>query len=227
MSMEGGLGVEVPEALPLSAKPQAAMTHYRWVICALLFFATTINYVDRSVLNAVEPELKKPEHIGWTATQYSNINTAFSVAYAVGFLLAGWFIDRVGVRLGYAVCLILWSFAAAGHALAHTVLGFSIARFALGLGEAGNFPAAIRTVAEWFPRRERALSTGIFIAGSNVGAFLAPLVAPFLLIRYGWQSVFIVTGLLGLIWVFFWLPMYRSPETHPRVSPAELAHIQS
>src|ERR1043165_1733454 len=134
------------------ATPARPTTHYRWWICALLFFATTINYVDRSVLNVVEPELKKPEHIGWTATQYSNINTAFSAAYALGFLIAGYFIDRVGVRIGYAVSLIVWSQAAAGHALARTPVGFSVARFALGLGEAGNFPAAIRTTAEWFPR---------------------------------------------------------------------------
>jgi MFS transporter, ACS family, hexuronate transporter len=200
-------------------------SRYRWMICGLLFAATTINYLDRSVLNVIEPALQ--QKIGWTATEYGNINAAFTIAYAIGFLLIGWFIDRVGVKVGYTVSLIVWSLAAAGHALANSVLGFGIARFALGLGEAGNFPAAIKTVAEWFPRRERALSTGIFNAGSNVGAFLAPLIAPFLLIRYGWHSVFLVTGVLGLLWVFFWWPMYRSPQEHPRVSQAELDHILS
>jgi ACS family hexuronate transporter-like MFS transporter len=215
--------------LPLDSGPGSAgkRTNYRWVVCALLFAATTINYVDRSVLNAVEPELKKPENIGWTATEYGDINTAFSIAYAIGFLIAGWFIDRVGVRIGYAVALVVWSLAAAGHALAHSVLGFAIARFVLGLGEAGNFPAAIRTTAEWFPRRERALATGIFNAGSNVGAFLAPLIAPFLLLRFGWHSVFYTTGLLGLIWVAFWLPLYHNPESHPKISKAELDYIHS
>ncbi len=212
-------------AVLVSGPGRPATSRYRWVICALLFAATTINYLDRSVLNVIEPALQ--QKIGWTATQYGNINAAFTIAYALGFLLVGWFIDRVGVKMGYTVSLIVWSLAAAGHALANSVLGFGIARFALGLGEAGNFPAAIKTVAEWFPRRERALSTGIFNAGSNVGAFLAPVVAPFLLVRYGWHSVFLVTGILGLIWVFFWVPIYRGPQQHPRVSPAELDLILS
>jgi ACS family hexuronate transporter-like MFS transporter len=200
-------------------------TKYRWVVCGLLFAATTINYLDRSVLNVIEPALQ--EKIGWTATEYGNINAAFTLAYAIGFLIVGWFIDRVGVKIGYTVSLIVWSLAAAGHALANTTLGFGIARFALGLGEAGNFPAAIKTTAEWFPRRERALATGIFNAGSNVGAFLAPVLAPVLLAKYGWHSVFLVTGVAGLVWVFFWIPMYHSPQDHPKVSKAELDYIMS
>jgi ACS family hexuronate transporter-like MFS transporter len=198
---------------------------YRWVICALLFFATTINYVDRGILGVLAPSLQAT--IGWTDTQYGDINAAFSFAYAIGFLIAGRWIDRVGTRLGYAATLVAWSLAAAGHALARTPLGFGVARFLLGLGEAGNFPAAIKTTAEWFPRRERALATGIFDAGSNVGALLAPLVAPALALALGWQSVFLVTGLLGLLWVAFWLPLYDRPEKVAGLSPAELAWIQS
>lgn len=201
------------------------MTRFRWVICGLLFFATTINYVDRGVLGVLAPDLQKT--IGWTDTQYGDINAAFTFAYAIGFILVGRFIDRVGTRIGYAVSLILWSLAAAGHAFARTPFGFGVARFMLGLGEAGNFPAAIKTTAEWFPRRERALATGIFNAGSNVGAVLAPLAVPLIYLNWGWQWAFVSTGLIGLVWVFFWLPLYRRPEQHPRVSPAELAWIHS
>jgi ACS family hexuronate transporter-like MFS transporter len=198
---------------------------YRWIICALLFFATTINYVDRTVLGVLEPELK--EKIGWTATQYGDINSAFNLAYAVGFLFAGWMMDRIGTRWGYSISLTVWSIAAAAHAFAGTVWGFALARFALGLGESGNFPAAIRTVAEWFPKKERALATGIFNAGSNVGAVVSPALVPILFVVWGWQAAFIATGLAGLIWVFFWWPIYRPPREHPRVSPAELAYIES
>jgi ACS family hexuronate transporter-like MFS transporter len=201
------------------------MKNFRWTICGLLFAATTINYIDRAVLGVLEPELKKV--IQWTDTEYGDINAAFSFAYALGFLIVGRFIDRVGVRFGYAASLVFWSLAAAAHALAATPLGFGIARFFLGLGEAGNFPAAVKTTAEWFPQRERAFATGIFNAGSNVGAFLAPLLVPWLAVSYGWQAAFLVTGITGLLWVAFWLPIYREPETHPRVTPAELAHIRS
>lgn len=199
--------------------------YFRWVICGLLFLATTINYLDRSVLNVIAPELQKT--IGWTDTQYGDINAAFTLAYAIGFLIFGWFLDRVGVKIGYTVALVFWSLAAVGHALARSAFGFGVARFMLGLGEAGNFPAAIKTTAEWFPKRERALATGIFNAGSNVGAFLAPVLAPVLFLHYGWQAVFLVTGLSGLLWVLLWWPLYRSPRQHPRLSPAELAWIES
>jgi len=198
---------------------------FRWRICALLFFATTINYVDRQVLGILKPDLAKA--LGWSEIDYGNIVLAFQAAYALGLLAAGGLIDRLGSRLGYAFSLIVWSVAAMGHALAHSAVGFGVARFALGLGEAGNFPAAIKTVAEWFPRRERALATGIFNAGSNVGAIIVPLLVPFIALRYGWQWAFLVTGALGFTWLLFWLPLYRRPEEQPRVSRADLAYIRS
>lgn len=206
-----------------AARPHRS--NFRWVICALLFFATTINYVDRSVFGVLESELVKV--VKWSDFQFGVINSAFSLAYAIGFLFAGRMMDRYGVRVGYAASLILWSIAAAGHALAEGVAGFVIARFALGLGESGNFPAAIKTVAEWFPRKERAFATGIFNSGSNIGAILAPWLVPMLFSHYGWQSAFIATGLAGVIWVVFWWPLYRKPQEHPRLSPAELAYIES
>lgn len=197
----------------------------RWGICALLFFATTINYVDRSVLGILAPTLRT--EIGWTDSQYGQISAAFTLAYAIGFLFAGWFIDRVGTRLGYGLYLIGWSLAAAGHALAATPFGFGVARFMLGLGESGNFPAAIKTVAEWFPRRERAFATGIFNAGSNVGVIVAPLVVPWLTLTWSWRVAFIATGLAGIVWVLFWWPLYRKPADHPGLSSEELGHIES
>ena len=199
--------------------------YYRWVICALLFFATTINYIDRTVFGVLESTLQK--EIGWSATQYGDINAAFSLAYGIGFLFAGWVIDKLGTRLGYTIYLVVWSIAAMAHAFAGTVKQFTAARFALGLGESGNFPAAIKTVAEWFPKRERALATGIFNAGTNVGAIISPLVVPAIALQFGWQAAFVGTGLAGLIWVFFWWPLYRRPQEHPRVSAAELAYIES
>jgi MFS transporter, ACS family, hexuronate transporter len=222
----GTMAPEPAEVGPLPMdNPARAAGGYRWVICALLFFATTINYVDRGVLGVLAPDLQTT--IGWTDTQYGDINAAFSFAYALGFLLVGRLIDRVGTRLGYAGALVVWSLAAAGHALARSAFGFGVARFLLGLGEAGNFPAAIKTTAEWFPRRERALATGIFNAGSNLGAVLAPLCVPMLALTAGWQAAFIVTGLLGLVWVALWLPLYDRPEKVSRVSPEELAWIRS
>jgi ACS family hexuronate transporter-like MFS transporter len=198
---------------------------YRWVICTLLFFATTINYVDRSIMGVLAPTLR--DEIGWTDQEYGYISAAFTQAYAIGFIFAGWFIDKVGSRLGYSIYLTLWSIAAAAHALARSAFGFGLARFGLGLGESGNFPAAIKTVAEWFPKKERALATGIFNAGSNVGAVLAPLIVPWLALNWGWQSAFMVTGLVGLIWVLFWWPVYRKPAEHPKLSKTELAYIES
>jgi ACS family hexuronate transporter-like MFS transporter len=204
---------------------QPSVGWYRWVVCALLFFATTVNYVDRAVLGVLEPELQKV--IGWTATQYGDINSAFNLAYAIGFLFAGWMMDRIGTRWGYTISLTIWSLAAASHALAHSVLGFAAARFALGIGESGNFPAAVKTVADWFPKKERALATGIFNAGSNIGAVVAPWVVPKLFARMGWQAAFIATVLAGLLWVLFWWPIYRRPREHKKLSPAELAYIES
>jgi ACS family hexuronate transporter-like MFS transporter len=198
---------------------------YRWVICGLLFFATTVNYIDRQVLGILSKDLK--EAIGWTEVDYGNIVAAFNAAYAFGLLLAGRLMDRIGTRLGYAAAIVWWSLAAMGHALAHTPFGFGVARAALGIGEAGNFPAAIKTVAEWFPKKERAFATGLFNAGSNVGAVVAPFTVPWIALHLGWRWAFILTGAIGFAWLLFWLPIYKRPEQHPKVSKAELDHIQS
>jgi MFS transporter, ACS family, hexuronate transporter len=199
--------------------------YYRWKICALLFFATTINYMDRQVLGILAPTLQK--EIGWNEIDYGNIVVAFQIAYAIGLLLAGAFMDRFGTRFGFALAITIWSFAAMGHAAARSVFGFATARFLLGLGEAGNFPAAIKTVAEWFPKKERALATGIFNAGSNVGAILAPLSVPYIALHWGWPWAFVMIGALGFFWLIFWLPVYSHPQRHPRLSPSELGYIQS
>ncbi len=200
-------------------------TGYRWTICALLFAATTINYIDRQVLGILAPTLQG--EIGWSETDYGDIVSWFSFAYALGFLGMGRLMDRIGVRKGFSFAIVAWSLAAMGHALARTVGGFSIARGALGLGESGNFPGAIKATAEWFPKKERAFATGIFNAGSNVGAIVGPLSVPFIAAAWGWRWAFIVTGALGFVWLVFWLAMYRSPEQHPRVSAQELAYIRS
>jgi ACS family hexuronate transporter-like MFS transporter len=213
------------DAAAPSTEPIPTRGNYRWVICALLFFATTINYIDRAVLGVLEPELQKV--FKWSATEYGNINAAFNLAYAIGFLFAGWMMDRIGTRWGYTISLVIWSLAAAAHAFAGGIWGFAVARFALGIGESGNFPAAIKTVAEWFPKKERAFATGIFNGGSNIGAILAPLVVPSIFYWYGWEAAFIATGLAGLVWVVFWWPTYRPPAEHPKLSTAELAYIQS
>jgi MFS transporter, ACS family, hexuronate transporter len=201
------------------------MTRYRWVICALLFFATTINYMDRQVLGILAPTLQKD--IGWTETQYGAIVSWFTLAYAIGYLGAGRLMDKIGTRLGFALSIVIWSLAAIAHSFARTVTGFGVARAALGVGESGNFPASIKTVAEWFPIRERAFATGIFNAGSNIGAIVTPLVVPWIALTWGWRAAFIATGALGFVWLLFWLPIYRRPEEHPKVSAAELALIRS
>jgi MFS transporter, ACS family, hexuronate transporter len=201
------------------------MFGYRWTICALLFFATTINYIDRAVFGILAPTLQR--EIGWTETQYGDIVSWFSLTYGFGFLFMGRFLDRVGVRKGFAFSIIAWSLAEMSFALAKTPRGFAFARAALGLGESGNFPASIKTVAEWFPKKERALATGIFNAGSNVGAIAAPLIVPWIALTWSWQAAFIATGALGFIWLIFWLLLYKGPEEHPRLSSAELAHIRS
>ena len=198
---------------------------FRWVIIALLFFATTVNYIDRQILGILATPLQK--EIGWSEAQYGFIVTAFQAAYAIGLLVFGWAIDRIGTRRGYVLSIAWWSLAAMAHALAATPFGFGLARFFLGFGEAGNFPAAVKTVAEWFPRRERALAVGLFNCGSNIGAILTPLMVPWIALHLGWRVAFLLTGALGLIWVVAWWLLYRSPSAHPRVSAAELAHIQS
>ena len=196
----------------------------RWYICALLFFATTINYIDRQVFSILAPDLQRT--IGWNEEQYGNIITAFHAAYAIGLLLVGRLMDTIGTRAGFALIMVVWSFAAMAHSLASSAMTFAIARFALGIGEAGNFPASIKTVAEWFPKRERAFATGIFNAGSNVGAIIAPLTVPWLALSFGWKWAFIVTGAVGFVWLIFWQRLYRRPEEHPQLSSAELAHIR-
>lgn len=200
------------------------MTGVRWIVCALLFLATTINYMDRQILGLLAPMLEK--EIGWTETEYSYIVMAFQAAYALGLLGFGWIIDRIGTKHGYSLSIALWSIAAGAHALARSVFGFGAARFALGIGEAGNFPAAVKAVTEWFPRQERALATGIFNSGSNVGAIIAPLAVPALTLHYGWQTSFIILGAIGFAWVVLWHVLYNSPEESRWVSGAELAHIR-
>lgn len=214
----GATGIAVSGAL-------TRIGRYRWIICALLFCATTINYMDRQVLGILAPTLQR--QIGWTEAQYGAIISWFTVAYAIGLLFAGRVMDRLGVRRGFALAIVTWSVAAMSHALARTANAFAAARFALGLGESGNFPASIKAVAEWFPAKERALATGIFNAGSNIGAVVAPIVVPWIALTWGWRLAFVWTGLLSATWLAFWLLIYRPPQEHRRCSPAELAHIRS
>jgi len=200
-------------------------TRFRWIVCALVFCAVTINYIDRLVFGILAPELQKIFH--WTNADYTGIAFWFEVAYALGLASFGRVLDWIGTRRGFAASLTGWSLAAAAHALMSTIAGFSAARFFLGLTEAGVFPAVTKTAAEWFPRKERALVMGIFNAGSNVGAVIAPLLVPWLFVTYGWEWAFVATGGIGLLWLVFWLWLYRAPAQHARVSPEELAYIQS
>jgi len=226
---EFGAGTHEENALQPAArtelKSHTGIGAYRWRICALLFFAATINYIDRQVLGVLAPDLERS--LGWSESQYGYIVTAFQTAYAIAFLFAGRLMDRVGVRAGFSAAVVFWSLAAMAHAAVSSAFGFGVARFALGLGEAGNFPASIKTVAEWFPPRERALATGLFNAGTNVGAVVTPLVIPWIAARYGWRAGFLLTGTLGFFWVIAWITVYRRPELHPKVRPSELAYIQS
>ena len=222
----------------------ARVGRYRWVVCGLLFFAATINYVDRQVIGILKPTLQ--QQFGWSEIDYADIVFSFQFAYAIGLLLAGRMIDRLGTRLGFAIAVLVWSLAAMAHAgvtifgpaaaallamfgLAYTpsVAGFIAARFALGIGEAGNFPAAIRATAEWFPIKERAFATGIFNSGTNVGALVTPIIVPWVTVMYGWDWAFILTGALGFFWLLVWLPLFGAPDTHPRVTAGELAYIRS
>ncbi|HTY57573.1 MAG TPA: MFS transporter [Bacteroidota bacterium] len=194
-------------------------------MCALLFFATTVNYIDRQVLGILAPLLQT--EIGWTEIQYGYIVTAFQGAYALGLLVVGRLIDRYGTKIGYSVAVVLWSIAAMAHAATRSAFGFGAARFALGLGESANFPAAVKAIAEWFPKKERAFATGVFNSGANIGAVVAPAAVPILTVTYGWQSAFIVTGLLGFIWLLAWLVVYERPEAHRKLSAGELSFIRS
>jgi ACS family hexuronate transporter-like MFS transporter len=200
--------------------------HYlRWYICGLLFYATTVNYIDRQVLGLLKPLIERD--LGWSEADFGWVISAFQAAYAVMMPLAGRIIDRLGTRLGYALAVLVWSAAAMSHSLAHSAAQFAVARFGLGLGEAANFPAAIKTVADWFPKRERALATGIFNSGSNLGALIAPLLVPLIAAHFGWRASFLATGALDALWIVVWLATYRTPQQHKRLSPEELRLIQS
>jgi ACS family hexuronate transporter-like MFS transporter len=198
---------------------------YRWTICALIFFATTINYLDRQVIGILKPMLESDLNIGEAA--YGYIVTCFQLAYAFGMVIAGRLIDKFGTKIGYGISVLLWSLAAMGHAFAKGGLGFGFWRALLGLSESGNFPAAIKTVAEWFPKRERALATGIFNSGTNIGAVVAPLAVPAIATAWGWQSAFIITGGIGFLWLIFWFIFYEIPEKQRRLSKAEMEIIKS
>lgn len=198
---------------------------YRWVICALLFFATTINYVDRQVIGLLKPTLE--QEYQWTETDYGNIVMAFSAAYAIGLLLFGKIVDKVGTKMGYTISVFFWSIAAMLHAVVHSTLGFGAVRAFLGLSEAGNFPTAIKATAEWFPKRERAFATGIFNAGTNIGAVIAPVLVPWILGNWGWRPAFIWTGAIGFIWLIFWWIFYEIPSRQKRLSKPEYDLIHS
>lgn len=199
--------------------------NYRWTICALVFFATTVNYLDRSVISLLKGDLSK--ELGWTDADYADIEVAFKFAYAFGMVFAGRLIDKLGTKIGYFLATFLWSIAAVAHAFVSSTLGFIWVRGALGVTESGNFPVAIKAIAEWFPKKERALATGIFNSGTNVGAIITPLSVPFIAVAWGWQWAFIITGSFGIIWLILWVTMYNSPDKHPRVSKEELAYIRS
>jgi ACS family hexuronate transporter-like MFS transporter len=211
----------------LSAEPVSktvAVGRYRWVVCSLLFFATTINYIDRQILALLKEILD--QQIGWTNEQFGWVNSAFQIAYGVGLLGFGWFVDRFGPKIGYAVSIAAWSIAAASHALVGSVGGFLAARSALGLGEGGNFPSAVKAVALWFPKSERAFAISIFNSGTNAGALIAPAVVPWLAFHYGWKACFIAAAIVGLLWLGLWLPFYDAPEKSRRVGQAEMDYIQ-
>ena len=239
------------QRIPILPEEHPSGGYFRWVICALLLFGAIINYIDRQVIGILKPTLTDTFH--WSDERiYASIVFSFQFAYALGLMAAGWIMDKMGVRRGFALAVTVWSIAAAAHGAAAWVasfslpvlnldaktgfavvtltgaaVGFAMARFALGLGEAGSFPASIKTIAEWFPRKERALATGIFNSGTNVGALVAPLVVPWILWHWGWQWAFIGTGALGFIWVAWWVVIYRQPGEHPRLKPSELAYIRS
>ncbi len=202
-----------------------AIGKYRWTICALVFFATTINYLDRAVISLLKSDLSK--EFMWNDGDYANIEIAFKLCYAFGMLVAGRLIDWLGTKMGYFYATLTWSLAAIGHAFVTSTFGFIVARSFLGLTESGNFPSAIKTVAEWFPKKERALATGIFNSGTNIGAIIAPLSVPFIVVAWGWKWAFIITSSFGFIWLILWLVMYEIPARHKKVSASELEYINS
>lgn len=204
---------------------QQTIGRYRWTICALIFFATTVNYLDRAVISLLKPVLSDEFH--WDDGDYANIEIAFKLMYAVGMFGAGRVIDKLGSKIGYLLATLLWSIAAVGHAFVSSTFGFIVARAGLGITESGNFPAAIKSVAEWFPKRERALATGIFNSGANIGAILAPLSVPFIAAEWGWKWAFIITGSFGFIWVILWVLIYDKPSQNKNVTKEELEYINS
>lgn len=216
------LAPDLSSAAPAPASP---LGKYRWTICALVFFATTVNYLDRAVISLLKPYLET--EFKWNSGDYANIEIAFKLAYSLGMLGVGRLIDRLGTKIGYALSTLLWSLAAMGHAFVSSTLGFSVARAFLGVTEAGNFPAAIKTTAEWFPQRERALATGIFNSGSNVGAIIAPLTVPLIAETIGWKWAFVITGALGFVWLALWFKYYEVPARQVRLSAAEFDYIHS
>ena len=199
--------------------------NYRWVICGLLFFATTINYVDRQILGYLKPTLEV--EFNWTETDYANIVMVFAGCYALGYIVFGNFIDRIGSKLGYTISITVWSIAAVAHAFVKSTFGFGAVRAILGLGEGGNFPAAVKATAEWFPKKERALATGIFNSGTSIGAVIAPILIPWLLGSYGWQTAFLITGAIGFLWLIFWFLFYEIPSRQKRLGQAENEFIHS
>ncbi len=214
----------IPPLMP-QARNSPSIGNYRWLICGLLFFATTVNYIDRQILSLIKPILDR--ELGWSNEQFGEVNAAFQGAYGFGLIAFGWFIDRFGTKIGYAVSIAAWSVAALSHALVGSVGGFLNARVALGLGEGGNFPSAIKATALWFPRRERALATSIFNSGANVGAIAAPAIVPWIAYTWGWHYAFVAASLAGFLWLALWLPLYNIPEKSARLGAAELAHIES
>ncbi len=244
MTTPSSVSSTAPPAVAATSAAAASVGRYRWYICGLLFFASAINYVDRQVIGILKPTLQ--QQFAWSELDYGDIVFAFQLAYAIGFLIAGRMMDRLGTRIGFALAIAIWSTAAMAHAEVLTfgpavaaqlgvvgltysasVAGFIAARFALGIGEAGNFPAAIKTVAEWFPKKERAFATGIFNAGTNVGALVTPLVVPWITLTYGWYWAFIWTGAIGFLWLAAWWLTYQPAEQHPRLGAPELAYIRS
>ncbi|MBL0234910.1 MAG: MFS transporter [Chitinophagaceae bacterium] len=204
---------------------QQRIGKYRWTICGLIFFATTINYIDRNVISFMKSTFTRD--LGWTDGDYADVEIFFKIFYAIGMLGVGRLIDKLGTRIGYGLFTLLWSIAGICTALVNTVAGFKIVRSALGITESGNFPAAIKSVAEWFPKKERALATGIFNSGANIGAIITPLTIPWIIENYEWQMAFIITGVLGFVWVILWFLFYQIPSKHKKVSKEELAYIQS
>ena len=198
---------------------------YRWVICGLLFAATAINYIDRQMIGVLKPTIE--QELGWSETTYADIVVWFQLAYAIGYLSFGRIVDVLGARIGYAVAFTIWTVAHMMHGAARNAAQFAMVRFALGIGESGNFPAGLKAVTEWFPARERALATGIFNAGANIGAVITPIIVPIIALSYGWRAAFVITGALSFIWHAVWIWLYRRPREHSRVSPGELAWIES